>query len=131
MSAFYVPFGTPFASRDTYLINMDRSYKGTPAIRDVRMLRYCPKHGVNTGTLKNLRSGNRGRKIHGWMNRCRLKGRFGEALNAVLMAAPYNSRLRRRAITDLLPELLGHHSQAVIDTGLQNPGFKPSLQAPA
>ncbi len=46
-------------------------------------------------------------KTDGRMDRCRLKGRLGDAMNAVLAAAGHNIRLLLRAMPVLLRALLG------------------------
>ena len=64
------------------------------------------------------------------MDRCRLKGKLGDTLNAVMVAAGHNIRLLLRAMADLLCQLLGR-LLVIIGAGIQNRGFAPSMQAVA
>ena len=92
---------------------VDRGYQGA-AIPDVQILRSGQKRGVNTRTLKRelkRRSAIEAvighMKTDGRMDRCRLKGRLGDAMNAVLAAAGHNIRLLLRAMAALLRRILG------------------------
>jgi IS5 family transposase len=92
---------------------VDRGYKGVE-IPGVQIFRSGQKRGVNTKTLKRelkRRSAIEAvighMKTDGRMDRCRLKGALGDALNAVLVAAGHNIRLLLRAMVAFLRQLLG------------------------
>ncbi|MFW6039233.1 MAG: IS5 family transposase [bacterium] len=98
------------AARRCYV---DRGYKGVE-IPGVQIFRSGQKRGVNTRTLKRelkRRSAIEAvighMKTDGRMDRCRLKGALGDAINAVLVAAGHNIRLLLRAMAALLRQLLG------------------------
>jgi IS5 family transposase len=98
---------------------VDRGYKGAE-VPGVRIFRSGQKRGVNTRTLKRelkRRSAVEAvighLKTDGRMDRCRLKGALGDALNAVLVAAGHNIRLLLRAMADLLRQILGRLSVAL------------------
>ncbi|QIT54438.1 IS5 family transposase [Aquisalimonas sp. 2447] len=115
---------------------VDRGYKGA-AIPGVQIFRSGQKRGVNTRTLKRelkRRSAVEAvighMKTDGRMDRCRLKGALGDALNAVLVAAGHNIRLLLRAMAILLRELL-RRLPAMIGAGIQGQDFDPSMRAVA
>lgn len=92
---------------------VDRGYKGVE-IPGVTIFRSGQRRGVNTKTLKRelkRRSAIEAvighMKTDGRMDRCRLKGALGDALNAVLVAAGHNIRLLLRAMVAFLRQLLG------------------------
>lgn len=63
-------------------------------------------------------------KTDGRMDRCRLKGALGDALNAVLVAAGHNTRPLLRAMVALLGRLL-HRLLVVIGAGIQDRDLAP------
>lgn len=92
---------------------VDRGYRGVE-IPGVRIFRSGQRRGMNTRTLRRelkRRSAIEAvighMKTDGRMDRCRLKGALGDALNAVLVAAGHNIRLLLRAMADLLRRILG------------------------
>jgi IS5 family transposase len=92
---------------------VDRGYKGVE-IPGVTIFRSGQRRGVNTRTLKRelkRRSAIEAvighMKSDGRMDRCRLKGALGDAMNAVLVAAGHNIRLLLRAMAAFLRQLLG------------------------
>ena len=92
---------------------VDRGYKGAE-ICGVKIFRSGQRRGVNTRALKRelkRRSAIEAvighMKTDGRMERCRLKGALGDALNAVLVAAGHNIRLLLRAMVDFLHRILG------------------------
>lgn len=92
---------------------VDRGYRRA-VIPGVQIFRSGQKRGVNTRTLKRelkrrseIEAVIGHMKTDGRMDRCRLKGALGDALNAVLVAAGHNIRLLIRAMADLLRRMLG------------------------
>ncbi|MDN3517190.1 transposase [Aquisalimonas lutea] len=115
---------------------VDRGYQGA-AIPDVQVFRSGQKRGMSTRTLKRelkRRSAIEAvighMKTDGRMDRCRLKGALGDALNAVLVAAGHNIRLLLRAMPALLRRVLGR-LRAVFDTGIRNQNLEPGMRAAA
>ena len=113
---------------------VDRGYTGAP-IPGVRIFRSGQKRGVNTRTLKRelkRRSAVEAvighMRTDGRMDRCRLKGALGDALNAVLVAAGHNIRLLLRAIAALLRQLF-RRLLTMIGVGIQDQDFDPSMRA--
>jgi len=115
---------------------VDRGYQGA-AIPDVQILRSGQKRGVNTRTLKRelkRRSAIEAvighMKTDGRMDRCRLKGALGDALNAVLVAAGHNIRLLLRAMAALLRRILGRLLDAS-KLGIRNQDRNPVMPVTA
>ena len=103
----------------------------------VRIFRSGQKRGVNTRTLKmelKRRSAVEAvighMKTDGRMDRCRLKGALGDALNAVLVAAGHNIRLLLRAMAALLRRIL-QRLLGAFDTGIRNHNPEPGMRAAA
>ena len=69
-------------------------------------------------------------KTDGRMDRCRLKGALGDALNAVLVAAGHNIRLLLRAMATLLRQLL-RRLVLMIGAGIKVQDFDPLMKAAA
>ncbi|TQE99716.1 MAG: hypothetical protein FKY71_07200 [Spiribacter salinus] len=115
---------------------VDRSYQGA-AIPGFQILRSGQKRGVNTRTLKSefkhrsaIEAVIGHMKTDGRMDRCRLKGALGDALNAVLVAAGHNIRLLLRAMAALLRHLLARPLSAIGAVMLDR-DFNASIQATA
>ena len=115
---------------------VDCGYKST-AIPDVQIFRSGQKRGVNTRTLKRelkrrsaVEAGIVHVKTDGRMDRWRLKGVFGDVLNAVLVGAGHNIRLLLRAMAALLRQLF-RRILSRIGAGIQNQNFDPSMRAVA
>ena len=115
---------------------VDRGYQGV-AVPGVQIFRSGQRRGVNTRTLKRelkRRSAVEAvighMKTDGRMDRCRLKGAIGDALNAVLVAAGHNIRLLLRAMAALLRQILGR-LQAAIEAGARNDEAESALRAAA
>ena len=91
---------------------VDRGYRGA-AVPGVAIYRSGQRRGVNTRQLRRelkRRSAIEAvighMKTDGRMDRCRLKGRLGDALHAVLCAAGHNIRLLLRHLAAFLRRLL-------------------------
>uniref|UniRef100_UPI003EB9D228 transposase n=1 Tax=Arhodomonas sp. AD133 TaxID=3415009 RepID=UPI003EB9D228 len=115
---------------------VDRGYKGVE-IPGVSIFRSGQRRGVNTRTLKRelkRRSAIEAvighMKTDGRMDRCRLKGAIGDALNAVLVAAGHNIRLLLRAMAALLRRMLTA-LLAVVDVTICDWAREPALQGVA
>jgi len=93
---------------------VDRGYKGALGLPGMKVFHSGQRRGVDTRRLRReLRRRSAVEavighmKTDGRMDRCRLKGRLGDAMNAVLAAAGHNIRLLLRAMAALLRALLG------------------------
>jgi IS5 family transposase len=101
---------------------VDRGYKGVE-VPGVRIFHSGQRRGVNTRALKDELKRRSAiepvighLKSDGRMDRCRLKGALGDALNAELVAAGHNIRLLLRAIANLLRQILGRPLEAMPKT---------------
>ncbi|MFP4130215.1 MAG: IS5 family transposase, partial [Halorhodospira sp.] len=88
---------------------VDRGYKGALGLPGMKVFHAGQRRGVDTRRLRReLRRRSAVEavighmKTDGRMDRCRLKGRLGDAMNAVLAAAGHNIRLLLRAMAVFL-----------------------------